>query len=322
MNFAQRVTLRQLEAFCEAARQPSFAAVADQLHLSTPAVSMQIAQLEEAAGMPLFEKVGRRKQLTEAGHRLLEHAARVFLVLSDAEQSLLALKRLEGGTVTVGLVSTANHFVPRLLAAFSCQHPLVEVRFVVGNREMLVQQLKNNQIDLAVMGRPPSEINCVAETLAPNPHVVVAPAGHPLAGERQIDIQRLRHETFLQREPGSGTRILMDDLIHTLQFKPARLLTIDSNETVKQSIIAGLGLSFLSLHTLKLELQTSALVYLDVLGSPFMRSWHVAHLRRRQLAPAALAFRKFLINKTYEELNKNFTGLVPAELLRRVSSAR
>jgi len=322
MNFTQRITLRQLEVFCEAARQPSFAAVANQLRLSTPAVSMQISQLEEATGLALFEKVGRRKQLTEAGHRLLEHAMRLFLELSDAEQSLLALKGLEGGSITVGLVSTANHFATRLLVAFSHQHPKVDVRFVVGNREALVQQLKNNQIDLAVMGRPPGEINCVAKTLAPNPHLVVAPAGHPLAGERHIDIQCLRQETFLQREPGSGTRILMDDLMRTLQFKPARLLTIGSNETVKQSVIAGLGLSILSLHTLKLELQVGELVHLDVLGSPFMHSWYVVNLRRRPLAPAALAFRKFLIDETHEELRKNYNGLVPAEFLLRANSAR
>jgi len=316
MNLTRRVTLRQLEVFCEAARQPSFAAVADQLHLSTPAVSMQIAQIEAATGMALFEKIGRRKQLTEAGRRLLEHATRMFLELRDAEQSLLALKGLEGGSISVGLVSTANHFAPRLLAAFSRQHPQVDVRFVIGNREALVQLLKDNQIDLAVMGRPPGEVDCQSEPLAPNPHLVVAPPGHPLAGERQIDIQRLRHETFLQREQGSGTRGLMDELLRTQLFKPARLLTLGSNETVKQAVIAGLGLSILSLHTLELELRAGALVHLDVLGSPFMRTWHVVNLRRRQLSPAAVAFRQFLIGETYEELAKSHAGLIPRESQR------
>lgn len=310
MKLARRVTLRQLEVFCEAARQLSFAAVAEALHLSQPAVSMQIRQLEDTAELALFEKVGRRKRLTEAGAKLFEHASRVLGELRDAEQSLRALKGLAGGTITVGLVSTANNFAPRLLALFGQRHPKIDVRFVVGNRETLVQLLRENQTDLAVMGRPPGEVETISEPLAENPHVIVAPPTHPLVQARRFDMQELRGETFLQREPGSGTRNMLEDMFKAHLFKPKRLLTLGSNETVKQAVMAGLGISVLSLHTLSLELRSHEIAMLDVVGTPLLRTWHVVHLRSRQLSPAAAAFRRFLIDETQSYLSTAYADLL------------
>src|SRR5581483_4838844 len=188
MNLSRRLTLRQLEVFVEAARQLNFSRVSETLHLTQPAVSMQIRQLEEAVGMPLFDKVGRNKALTEAGSFLLEHASRILGELQDAEQSLQALRGLSGGSITVGLVSSAKYFAPKLLAMFAHHHPGVEVRFVVGNRETLVQLLRENQTDLAIMGRPPGELETVSEPLAENPNVLVGPVGHRLAGLRRLDM--------------------------------------------------------------------------------------------------------------------------------------
>lgn len=311
MTLIRRLTLRQLEVFCEAARQLNFANVARTMHLTQPAVSMQIRQLEEATGLALFERVGRRQRLTDAGQRLLDHAARMLAELEDAEQSLLALQGLSSGSITVGLVSTANNFAPRLLAMFRTHHPGVDVRFVVGNRETLVQLLKDNRIDLALMGRPPDELETMSEPLADNPHVLVAPPTHPLRDRRDIDMQALRRETFLEREPGSGTRGMMEEMFKAHLFKPARVLMLGSNETVKQAVMAGLGLSVLSLHTLALELRSGEIATLDIVGMPWLRRWHVVHLRRRRLSPAAAAFRRFVIEETAPYLRSAYADLIP-----------
>jgi DNA-binding transcriptional LysR family regulator len=309
-NLSRRVTIRQLEVFVEAARQLNFSRVSETLHLTQPAVSMQIRQLEQAVGMALFDSHGRRKALTEAGRMLFEHASRVLGDLQDAEQSLQALRGLSGGSITVGLVSTAKYFAPKLLAMFSQSHPGVEVRFEVGNRETLVQLLKENQTDLAVMGRPPGEVDTLWEPLAENPNVLIAPATHRLAGARRFEIQELRRDTILQREAGSGTRQMMEEFFRAHRFRPARIITMGSNETIKQAVMAGLGVSLLSLHTLSLELRSKELALLRTEGLPVQRTWNVVHARRRQLSPAALAFRRFLIENTKRHLDSAFAGLV------------
>lgn len=309
MNLSRRVTIRQLEVFAAAAREENFSRVSEALHLTQPAVSMQIRQLEDVVGMALFDKVGRRKVLTEAGTTLLRYASRVLGELRDAEQALQALQGLAGGSITVGLVSTAKYFAPRLLAMFSREHPAVEVRFVVGNRQTLVQLLKDNQIDLGVMGRPPGEVDTVSEPLADNPNVLVGPASHRLARARRFDLQELRGDTFLQRETGSGTRLMMEELFRAHLFKPTRIVTMDSNETIKQAVIAGLGISVLSLHTLSLELRSGELAVLRADGLPVQRTWNVVHASRRQLSPAAQAFRRFLIEQTRTYLKTAYAGL-------------
>lgn len=308
-RLTRRVSLRQLEVFAEAARQLNFSRVAETLHLTQPAVSMQVRHVEQAAGLPLFEKIGRQKALTEAGQLLLRHVSRMLGELADAEQSLQAMKGLAGGSVAVGLVSTAQYFAPKLLAQFAGLHPRIDVRFVLGNREQLVRLLQENQIDLAVMGRPPAEMDTTAEPLAANPHVLVAAADHPFHSAHNIDMHALKHDSFLIREPGSGTRLVMEELFHTHLFKPERLVVLDSNETIKQSVMAGLGVSLLSLHTLALELRAHEVAVLDVLGLPMQRTWHMVRLRKRQLSPPALAFQCFLIEQTQAYLEKVYAKL-------------
>lgn len=298
LQLTRRITLRQLEVFAEAARELNFSRVAETLHLTQPAISMQIRQLEQAVGLPLFEKVGRRKMLTEAGLLLQAHASRLLGELQDAEQSLQSLKGLTGGSVSIGLVSTTQYFAPKLLAAFAREYPDIDVRFMVGNRETLVRLLQENHIDLALMGRAPAEVDTVSEPLAKNPHVLVAPTDHPFAKGRNIDMHALRHDTFLMREPGSGTRMMLEELFRAHLFKPAKLITLDSNETIKQAVMAGLGVSLLSLHALSLELRVGEIAVLDVLGLPMQRIWHLVQLRRRRLSPSAEAFRHFLIEQT------------------------
>lgn len=310
MNLSRRVTIRQLEVFVEAARQLNFARVGETLHLTQPAVSMQIRQLEQAVAMSLFEKIGRRKVLTEAGSILLDHASRMLAELQDAQQSLQALQGLAGGSITVGLVSSAEYFAPKLLAKFRRRHPAVDVRFVVGNRETLVQLLRENQTDLAVMGRPPGEVETIWEPLAENPNVLVGPVTHRLAGKRAFDIPELREEVFLQREEGSGTRIMMEEFFRSHRFKPGIVTTMGSNETIKQAVMAGLGISLMSLHTIQLELRSKEIAVLRAKGTPVQRTWNVIHVRRRHLSPAALAFRRFLMEETQPFLSEAFGGLI------------
>lgn len=295
MNFVRTLTLRQLQIFAVASRHLSFARAAEELHLTQPAISMQIRQLEDAVGLPLFERVGRRLALTEAGEMLSHHASRVLGEIKDAQEALSALVHADSGSITVGIVSTATYFAPKLLALYSRRYPKVDVHFSVGNRETLLRLLQDNAIDLAIMGRPPRELDTAAEPLAYHPHVIVAPLDHPLVSARRFDLQELRDETFLLREPGSGTRIVAEQMFRNHLFMPARMVTLGSNETIKQAVMAGMGVSLLSLHTLLLELRTDEIGLLDVNGTPIERTWQIVHMRSKRLSPTCEVFRRFLL---------------------------
>jgi DNA-binding transcriptional LysR family regulator len=247
VNFIRSLTLRQLQIFVIASRYLSFARTAEELHLSQPAVSMQIKQLESVVGLPLFERIGRKLTLTEAGEKLSHHASRVLGEIKDAQDTLTSLTQAGTGSINVGIVSTATYFAPKLLALFSELYPHVDVRFSVGNRETLLHLLQDNAIDLAIMGRPPRELDTVAEPLAYHPHVIVAPRFHPLRDARRFDLQELHDETFLLREPGSGTRLVSEQMFKNHLFTPVKMVTLGSNETIKQAVMAGMGVSLLSL---------------------------------------------------------------------------
>jgi DNA-binding transcriptional LysR family regulator len=306
MNFIRSLTLRQLQIFIVAARHQSYARAAEELHLTPPAVSMQLKPLEDTIGLPLFERVGKKLALTQAGELLRHHAARVIGELQDAEQGLDELKGLRGGHATVGIVSTAKYFAPKLLARFVQRHPQVDIRFLVGNREMLINALRDNEIDFAVMGRPPDQLEAVAEPVAENPHVLAASKSHRLAKARQFDFQELREDAFLMREDGSGTRLVMEAMFKQHLFSPRQTVMLGSNETVKQAVMAGLGISLLSLHSLELELRVREISLLDVIGTPVLRNWHIVHMNAKKLAPAAAAFRAFLCTETRRHLDRTF----------------
>jgi LysR family transcriptional regulator, low CO2-responsive transcriptional regulator len=295
VNFVRSVTLRQLQIFVIAARCPSFARAAEELHLTQPAVSMQIRQLEDAVGLPLFERVARRLTLTEAGERLSHHANRILGEIKDAEDAMMSLSQADSGSIAVSIVSSATYFAPKLLALYSQQFPKVDVHFSVGNRETLLRLLQDNATDLAIMGRPPPELGTTAEPLAAHPHVIVAPLSHPLRHATRFDLQELDGDTFLLREPGSGTRAVTEHVFRQNLFVPARSVTLGSNETIKQAVMAGMGVSLISLHTLSLELRTGEIAVLDVNGTPVERTWQLVHSRAKQLSPTCIAFRRFLL---------------------------
>lgn len=295
----KNVTFRQLRVFAEVARELSFARAAEKLHLTPPAVTMQIKELEAHVGLPLFERQGRRVSLTTTGEYFLVYAKRLIATLKDADDAMARFKRLETGALTIGLVSTAKYFVPHLLARFRVEHPGVDVRLqVTGNREQLVAMLHANEVDLAVMGRPPKELATRAEPFAAHPHVFVAPPAHPLLALGHVPVAALAPpHAFVAREPSSGTRAAMDGFFREHRVEPRIAMEMSSNETLKQAVMAGMGLSFLSLHTIGLELRSGLMHILDVEDTPVMRTWNVVHLLSKVLSPAAEAFRYFILEE-------------------------
>ena len=309
LNLLRNLTLRQLQIFSAASQYESFARAAEDLHLTQPAVSMQIKQLEEAIGLPLFERIGRRLTLTEAGTTLSHHAKRILGDIKDAEDAMRSLSSADGGTISIGLVSTARYFMPRQISRYAERYPKVDIRFSIGNRDALLRQLQDNAIDLAVMGRPPAELDAHCEPLAYNPHVIAASTTHPFVDVPRFDLHELRHDTFLMREPGSDTAAVAMEMFQQHLFTPARRLALDSHETVKQAVVAGMGVSVLPLHTLRLELLAREVSILQVNGTPIDRVWHVVHMNAKQMSPACVAFRRFLIEKTGAYLEGQFADL-------------
>jgi len=291
----KHVTLRQLKVFESVARHLSFSRAAEELHLTQPAVSMQVKQLEEQAGLPLTEMVGKKVFLTEAGEEVARQARRVAQQLREAEEALDALKGVRGGRLSIGVISTAKYFAPRLLAEFRRRHPGIELKLGVHNRETVVRQLADNEIDLAIMGQPPQEFTTVAETFADHPLVIVAAPDHPLASRERVAPGDLAEETFLIREPGSGTRATMERYFADAGIAPRHVLEMVGNETIKQAVMAGLGLAFISSHTVSLECEVGRLVRLPVIGTPVIRRWFVVHRADKELLPVAETFREFLL---------------------------
>ncbi len=297
MDLMRNVTLRQLRVFAAVARNLSFTRAARELHLSQPAVSQQVQLLQEMIGLPLFDQIGRRIHLAPAGAELLRHANETIERLRAAGESLAAMRGLKRGVLKLGAVSTAKYFAPSLLSAFTRRHPQVTIKFSVGNRTEIVTQLAENETDLVIMGRPPRELRTVAEPFAKHPMVIIAPPDHPLAVRRRIQLRQLATQRFIIREEGSGTRASMDRLFHERKVPLQVSMEASSNETIKQAVMAGMGLSLLSAHTIGLELASGKLAVLDVAGLPIVRDWYVIHLNEKHLAPVAAAFRAFLLEQ-------------------------
>ncbi len=292
------VTFRQLRVFVEVARHLSFVRAAEALFLTPPAVTMQVKELESAIELPLFDRQGRKVTLTTAGEYFLVYAKRLLATLKDADDAMARFRKLETGQLSVGLVSTAKYFVPRLLVKFRQEHPGIEVRLQVSaNRDQLVQSLNSGEVDLAIMGRPPRELATRAEPFAAHPHVFVAPPGHPIFHSGHPPFAALAGYPLIARESDSGTRALMDRFFQGHRVEPRIAMEMPSNETIKQAVMAGMGLSFLSLHTLGLELRAGEIELVHVEDTPVMRMWNVVHLSSRVLSPAAEAFRYFILEE-------------------------
>jgi DNA-binding transcriptional LysR family regulator len=292
------ITLRQLKIFEAVARHLNFTKASEELHLTQPAVSMQIKQLELAIEIPLFDQVGKRISLTEAGEELQRYSRSIFTLLTEAEQVFSEMKGIQRGRLNITVASTANYFVPRLWATFRKQRPRVTVSLNVTNREGLIQALAENSTDLVIMGQPPEDMQLVADPFMPNHLVVIAPPTHPLCCEQHVPLERLKAETFLVREQGSGTRSLMERVFAEKGLEPSTPIEMSSTEAIKQGVEAGLGLALLSVHTLEMELALKRLVVLDVEGFPVLRDWYIVHRAGKRLSGVAQAFKDFVLKET------------------------
>ncbi|MDY0330672.1 MAG: LysR substrate-binding domain-containing protein [Thiomonas sp.] len=307
----KNVTLRQLRVFSSAARHLNFGKAAREMHLTPPAVSMQIRELESQVGLPLFERQGKTVSLTVTGEYLLVYVRRILATLKDADDALARFRGIEAGRLTVGMVSTAKYFLPRMLARFRQEYPHVEVRLSVGNRESLVAQLQNSEVDLAVMGRPPRDLATRAEPFAAHPLGIIAAPGHPLLAGEEMPAEALGQFSFLIREPGSGTRAAFEEYQRQYQLDLPAVIEMDSNETIKQAVMAGMGISFLSLHTIGLELRSGLLAVAPVEGLPLVRRWYVVNSLSKLLSPAAETFRYFILEHGEAFLAESFGALQP-----------
>jgi DNA-binding transcriptional LysR family regulator len=302
----KNATFRQLKVFNEVARHLSFIRAAENLHLTPPAVTMQIKELEGHVGAPLFERRGKQVSLTTTGEYMLVYARKILSTLKDAEDAAARLQRAEAGVLTIGLVSTAKYFMMKMLAEFRKKHPGVELKLALGNRDQLVQMLQNNEVDIAVMGRPPKELQTRAEPFAAHPHVFIAAPGHALTKQAQLTPEDLRLYDFIVREVGSGTRVAMEKFMSDAKVEPRLNMQLKSNEMIKQAVMAGLGLGFISLHTIGQELSQGLIEILPVDGSPVVRAWNVVHTQSKMLSPAAEAFRYFILENGEAHLARQF----------------
>jgi DNA-binding transcriptional LysR family regulator len=302
------VTFRQLRVFAEVARLSSVQRAAEALHLTPPAVSMQIKELENQVGLQLFDRAGRRLSLSTAGEYFLVYARRLLGTLKEADDAMARFKRVESGLLTIGMVSSAKYFLPRLLAQFHTEHPAVEVRLRLGGREQLVAMMQANEVDLSIMGRPPKESPHRAEPFAMHPHVLVTAPTHPFAAAEHVAAAALAREPFIVREPGSGTRAALEEYLDNFRLKPVFVMEMNSTEAIKQAVMAGLGVSLISLHTIGLEWRNGLIAAPTVEGLPLMRRWHVVNTANKLLSPAAEALRYFVLERGEAHLAALFAG--------------
>jgi len=281
-RFLRELTLRQLRALAAVHRDRSVTAAARKLHLTQPAVTLQIRNLQALAGLPLIQRTSDGMLLTDAGREVLALTERIEAAIADC---------------SIGAVSTSKYFVPFMISGFSKLYPKVDVSLFIGNRQEIGNALRGYDLDFAIMGRPPADIDMDVRLIGDHPHVIIAPTSHRLARKSRVALSDLADETFLMREPGSGTRGLMEQLFETARVRPNIGMAMSSNETIKQAVIAGLGIAFISAHTVATELDERRLVTLDVAGLPIVRQWFVLSRKDKVLLPPARAMQEFLAER-------------------------
>jgi len=290
----RHTTFRQLEVFDAIARRGSFTRAAEELCLTQPTVSMQIKKLTDSVGLPLFEQIGKRIYLTDAGKALQASCHEIFESLDNFEMLASDMRGLKQGKLRLAVVTTAKYFAPRLLGPFCTLYPGIDVSLKVSNRERLLERLGNNQDDLYVLGQPPEGLDAVYEPFLDNPLVALAPSNHPLAGQRNISLARMAKEPFIIREPGSGTRMAIERLFSKHKLTLNVRMELGSNEAIKQAIVGGLGISVLSRHTLALDAAVGQFVTLDVKHFPIQRQWYAIYPAGKQLSVVAQTFLEYL----------------------------
>ncbi|HHI82521.1 MAG TPA: LysR family transcriptional regulator [Rhizobiales bacterium] len=296
MSFIRNITLKQLRVLRAVAETGSVSAAAKVLNVTPPAVSLQLKLIEELSGVTLLRRGSGRMRPTAPGRLFLDAAAQIESIIADTGQMINAIKGTGQRMVRISVVSTAKYFIPRAIAAFRKQNPDIEINLWVGNRTETVAALESYECDFAIMGRPPG-FNVEQALIGPHPHIIIAPPGHRLAKrKRKSRPGDLSGETFLMRERGSGTRVLTEELIDRIGDGSVRGMEIGSNETIKQAVMAGLGIALISAHTVSVELAAKRLSYIDVQGLPVMRTWQVIRRREKDLMPAGQVLWDFMIS--------------------------
>ncbi len=292
----RHATFRQLEIFAAIARLGSFTRASEELFLTQPTVSMQIKKLSDAVGLPLYEQIGKRIHLTDAGLELARTAREIIAALERMDMSVAQMQGLQKGKLRLAVVTTAKYFAPMLLGDFSRLHPGIALSLKVTNRERVLERVAENLDDLYILSEPLGSLDLEARAFLDNPLLALAAPGHPLARRRSIPLERLAEEPFLMREPGSGTRQAVEELFAAHGLKPNVRMELGSNEAIKQAILAGLGISVLSRHVLVAGHGRGDPVVLRVAGFPIVRHWHVAYPRGKELSVVARAFLEFLLS--------------------------
>ena len=293
----RRLTLRQFKVFEAVARHLSFSRAAAELHLSQPAVSMQVKGLENIVGQPLTEQLGKKIFLTEAGREVLHTSQNIAAQLNDLQTNLKQLRGMDSGRLNLAVTSTVNSVATGILARFRGRHPKLSIHLDVSNRESVLSQLAANSIDLAIMGQVPEGLGLEATRFMDNPLVVIAPPDHPLTRKKRISVNELATESFLVREAGSGTRGAMERFFAAKGLEIRTSMEMSSNEAIKQAVQAGLGLGILSQQTLEMELALKHLAVLAVEDFPIMRHWYLVHRADKRLSPVAQAFKQFVLDE-------------------------
>ena len=307
-------TLHQLKVFEATARHGSFTRAAEELYLTQPTVSIQVKQLTKAVGLPLFEQIGKRLYLTETGQKLLATCQEIFNGLDQFEMSVADIKGMKQGRLKIAVITTAKYFVPRLLGPFCDRYPGIDISLSVTNHQRLQESMIANEDDLYIISQPPDQPDLTIHPFLENPLIVLGPQTHPLAGQRNVPIDKLNDQPFIMREPGSGTRTAVEKIFgkHDVQVKVR--LELGSNEAIKQAIAGGLGISVLSQHTIISEGTTGEFAILDVEGFPIERHWYVANLAGKQLSVVAQTFLDYLLEESPAMAKKLLPGLGKAAL--------
>jgi|TARA_B110000259_G_scaffold145338_1_gene163731 DNA-binding transcriptional LysR family regulator len=298
------ISSRQLRIFVSAAKHLNFTRAAEEVHISPPAVSMQIKEIELQVDAALFIKKGKKLQLSSAGEYFLNHARYILQTLNETEKVIQQLKGSKVEIIKVGIISTAQYFLPQVLKHFREEHSEYKIILEIRNREQLIGLLRDGKIDIAIMGLVPKEIDTKVYTITNHPHVFIANFDHKLVSQKKIQASALKDFDFISREKGSGTRAHMEAFMQDHDIQPNIIMEMSSNESIKQAVIAGLGISFVSQHTIAAELKTEQLKILNIIDTPINRKWHVVTLNPLSINRSVELLKDFILNHSETIIKK------------------